>query len=474
MRTRLTLWHAALTFVCCAILVVLTALLPLLTARSTVAAPGQAAEPISETNLPDLMRDSVYILVSLAGISLAVGWLIAGRALRPLDVITASARALSANTLDSSLRVPAAYREFTELADTLEGLRKRLHESFTAQRQFIANASHELRTPLTVQRTLLQLTLADPEATADTLRSACRDLLDLGRQQEDLIDALLTLARGHQGIEHWEQFDLADLTRKIVDDHAAEAESRGIRLRAQLMPVTVAGDSRLAASLVTNLVVNALRHNVAGGTVEIITAAPGRLSVGNTGEPIPLAKIGRLFQPFQRLGPDRLSPHESSPFVGAPSSGDGQWAGVGRQGVGPGGRGESGDEQRGVALVGGDPGGGATTSGDPGGRATTSEDPRGRTTTSEDGGAAGSGSGSAGSSSGGSDGGHGLGLAIVAAIADAHRASVAAVPKVGGGLVVTVDFPVAQYESYPAAEQRGPSGAAEVEASERARSGTSR
>ncbi|GIE78386.1 hypothetical protein Aph02nite_43360 [Actinoplanes philippinensis] len=450
MRTRLTLLHAALTFVCCAILVVLTALLPLLTARSTVAAPGQAAEPVSETNLPDLMRDSVYILVSLAGISLAVGWLIAGRALRPLDVITTSARALSVNTLDSSLRVPAAYREFTELADTLEGLRKRLHESFTAQRQFIANASHELRTPLTVQRTLLQLTLADPEATADTLRSACQDLLDLGRQQEDLIDALLTLACGHQGIEHWEQIDLADLTRKVVNDHAAEAESRGIRLHAQLMPVTVAGDPRLAASLISNLVVNAVRHNVAGGTVEITTAAPGRLSVGNTGETIPLAKIGRLFQPFQRLGPDRLSPHQSSPFVGEPSSGNGQWVGVGRQGVDPGDRSESDGERCGIARVVGDPGGRATIDGD--------------------GGAIGSGSESGGSSSGVPDGGHGLGLAIVAAIADAHQASVAAVPKAGGGLVVTVDFPVAPYESHPAAEQSGPSEAADVDTSEQARS----
>jgi signal transduction histidine kinase len=297
-----------------------------------------------------MLRYFAVALVVLAAVSIALGWLVAGRALRPLRVITASARTMSADTLTNRLRVPAAYEEFTELAGTLEGLRRRLHDSFTAQRQFIANASHELRTPLTVQRTLLQLTLADPDATVDTLRSTCHEMLTLGRQQEHLIDALLTLATGYQPIDQWESFDLVDLTRKVVLDRHPEAERRGIRVHTTLAPTTVAGDPRLAASLVTNLVDNALRHNRPGGTVEIATAPHGRLTVSNTGAPIPPAEVDRLFQPFQRIGTDRTD----------------------------------------------------------------------------------------------QTGGHGLGLAIVAAIAHAHHAPLTAHPRPGGGLHITVDLPPAQ------------------------------
>src|SRR5581483_2594061 len=108
------------------------------------------------------------------------------------------------------------------------------------------------RTPLTVQQTLLQVTLADPDATADTLRSACHQMLALGQQQQHLIDALLTLASGYQPIDHWQQFDLADLTRKAVLDQDSQARTHGIRIHTALAPTIVTGDPRLAASLVTN------------------------------------------------------------------------------------------------------------------------------------------------------------------------------------------------------------------------------
>jgi signal transduction histidine kinase len=341
--------HAGLTFAC-AVLLLAFVDLPLLVGGHTVQKPaaGQPAAGAQTTNnLAEVLRYSAVALVVLAGLSIALGWLIAGRALRPLRVITSAARTMSADNLTGRLRVPAAYREFTELADTLDGLLRRLDESFTAQRQFVANASHELRTPLTVQRTLLQLTLADPDATADTLRSACHEMLDLGQQQEHLINALLTLAGGYRPIEHWERFDLAGLTRKVVQDHHNQAETRGISVHTTLTPTTVTGDPRLAASLVTNLVDNALRHNAPGGTVEIGTTPPGRLTVSNTGAAIPPTEIDRMFQPFQRLGADRTDQTE----------------------------------------------------------------------------------------------GHGLGLAIVAAIAQAHRAGLTAHPRPGGGLHITVDLP---------------------------------
>ena len=310
LRTRLALLHAGLAFACSLVLLAMVDL-PLYTGDHTTRAPvpGQPAPPNAAvqttSNLPELLRYSAVALVALAAVSITLGWLIAGRALRPLHAITRSARVMSANTLNNRPRVRAAYREFTELADTFDGLLQRLHESFTAQRQFVANASHELRTPLTVQRTLLQLTLADPDASADTLRSACRELLILGQQQERLINALLTLASGHQEIDHWQRFDLADLTRCVVLDHHATAERHDILVHTTLAPTTVSGDPRLVASLVANLVDNAVRHNIPGGTVEITTSAPGRLTVGNTGAPIAPTEINRLFQPFQRLGVDR-------------------------------------------------------------------------------------------------------------------------------------------------------------------------
>ncbi len=290
LRTRLALLHTALAF---AGSVVVLGVVALGMFNGSHTASG------STNNLTAVLRFAAVALVLLAAASIALGWFIAGRALRPLDTIARAARGMSAQDLETPLRVPPGYSEFTELAGTLDDLLRRLHESFTAQRQFVANASHELRTPLTVQRTLLQLTLADPAASADTLRSACEELLDLGRQQEQLIDALLTLATAYDGTDQQERFDLADLTSRIVLEHQAEAEARDIQLRTALTPATITGDVPLTASLVTNLLANAIRHNVPGGTVDVATA-DGRLTVTNTGRKIPPDEISRLTEPFQR------------------------------------------------------------------------------------------------------------------------------------------------------------------------------
>ncbi|NUS00776.1 MAG: HAMP domain-containing protein, partial [Kribbellaceae bacterium] len=163
LRTRLALLHTALAFACC---VVITA----------VVALGMFHGSNAGTNLPAVLRYTAVALVLLAGVSIALGWYIAGRALRPLDTITRAARTMSAQDLNTRLDIPPGYSEFTALAGTLDELLQRLHESFTAQRQFVANASHELRTPLTVQRTLLELTLADRDASAGALRAACEEL----------------------------------------------------------------------------------------------------------------------------------------------------------------------------------------------------------------------------------------------------------------------------------------------------------
>jgi signal transduction histidine kinase len=252
---------------------------------------------------------AVLVLAGLVGASLAVGWAIAGRLLRPLRTITSTARDISASNLNRRLALNGRGDEFAELADTLDDLFGRLEASFDSQRHFVANASHELRTPLTAERTLIQVALADPDATADTFRAMCQELLALSGQQERLIDALLTLASSERGVEQHESFDLADIAGRVLLERRREAERRSITFQANLPPAPAAGDASLAESLVANLADNAIRHNVDGGHVDLatsLTAGLASLRIANTGPLIPAGEVDRLFQPFQRLGAERL------------------------------------------------------------------------------------------------------------------------------------------------------------------------
>jgi signal transduction histidine kinase len=244
-----------------------------------------------------------------AAVALAGAWWLAGRFLRPLRAITTTAQEISATNLNRRLSLSGPDDELTELGKTLDELFGRLEASFESQRHFVANASHELRTPLAGQRTLLQVALADPDASIDALRAACEEALQLGEQQERLVDALLTMATSERGVEQWESFDLGLLTDRVLFGRRQEAERRGIRIDASLVPATAIGDPRLVESLVANLVDNAVRHNRDGGNVEILTvSAPGRasLSVRNTGPVVSAVDVERLFQPFQQTGNERV------------------------------------------------------------------------------------------------------------------------------------------------------------------------
>ena len=246
------------------------------------------------------------ILVLLAA---GAGWLIAGRVVRPLRTITSAARDISATNLHRRLDPGGRGSEFAELGDTLNGLFGRLEASFESQRRFVANASHELRTPLSAGRALLQVALADPGATMETLRAACQEVLALGDQQERLISALLTLATSQRGLERAEPLDLAGLTRKVLLARQQEAGRRGVQVSTALTPAPAAGDPNLAESLVANLIDNAIRHNQPGGRVEISAgpaAAGALLSVRNTGPVIPADQVDRLFEPFRQLGAERI------------------------------------------------------------------------------------------------------------------------------------------------------------------------
>jgi signal transduction histidine kinase len=259
--------------------------------------------------LDQLLTDSGIALGIMAAVSIALGWVVAGRVLQPLRTITTAARRISASNLYQRLALDGPDDELTDLGKTFNGLLARLELSFTAQRQFVANASHELRTPLARQRTLVEVALRDPDPTIDSLQRTMRRVLATGEEQERLIEALLTLARSQRGLDRREPIDLAAVTGAALSATEAEAHDRGVRLNASLAPAPTLGDQRLAERLAANLVDNAVRHNVPGGWVEVATKIrSGRsvLSVSNTGPLIPLDQVERLFQPFGRLEATRL------------------------------------------------------------------------------------------------------------------------------------------------------------------------
>ncbi|HEU5031978.1 MAG TPA: HAMP domain-containing sensor histidine kinase [Spirillospora sp.] len=259
-------------------------------------------------SLAQVLAGSAAALVVLVPVALAGGWFVAGRFLRPLRTITATARNISAGDLGRRLDLGEPADELTELGHTLDDLFARLQASFDAQRHFVANASHELRTPLAGLRTLLEVALADPGADAGSLRSACREALALGEHQERLVGALLALATSERGVARRERLDLARVVEGTLASRHDQATERGIDLAEHLTPAMTTGDPKLVESLVANLVDNAIRHNHAGGHVNITTRTAGTravLEVTNSGPVIPGDQIQRLFQPFQKLAPDR-------------------------------------------------------------------------------------------------------------------------------------------------------------------------
>jgi signal transduction histidine kinase len=264
------------------------------------------AGKVLATAKQQLLTGCAIALAVIAAVAAAIGWLIAGRVLRPLSTITAAARRISASSLNERLALHGPDDELKELGDTLDSLFARLQASFDAQRRFAASASHELRTPLTRERTLLQVTLADPDAATSTWQAVGRELLASNAEQEHLIEALLTLASSEADAGEHEPLDLAAVAGPALDAACPAINRLDLHVQADIEPAALDGDPLLVQRLVTNLVDNAVRHNVPGGEVRIATrTSDGRavLSVANSGLVIPPAEVERLFQPFQRLGP---------------------------------------------------------------------------------------------------------------------------------------------------------------------------
>jgi signal transduction histidine kinase len=292
---------------------------PLQAQATRIAGTAKAAENDA------LLLYSGIALGIMAVASMALGWFAAGRALRPLRRITAAAQRISATNLHERLAVGEPDDDLRELADTIDDLFGRLDASFGAQRQFVANASHELRTPLARSRTMLEVALRDPGADAESLRATCRRVLVAGEEQERLLEALLTLARGQRGLDRRAPVDLAAVTRDVLAARGAEIAASGLAMAVTLEPALLAGDRALTERGVANLIDNALRHNVPGGAVWVTAgteSGQAMLTVANTGPAVPPAGVRRLLVPFERGG---TAP---SPRARPPANADGLGLGL--------------------------------------------------------------------------------------------------------------------------------------------------
>jgi signal transduction histidine kinase len=253
----------------------------------------------SNAALHQLLIQSAFALGIMVVASIWLGWLVAGRALRPLRTITNAAQEISAGSLHRRLALDGPDDELTQLGNTFDGLLGRLEAAFDAQRQFVANASHELRTPLTLERAQVEVALSDPDASVETLQEMGQRVLATNEQQERLIEALLTLSRSQRGLDRHEPVDLVAVTEHVLD----VTQQNGLTVTRDLQPAHTTGDPRLVERLVANLVGNAVRHNVAKGWISVrTTTSQGQavLVVENTGQVIRADEVDRLFEPFQR------------------------------------------------------------------------------------------------------------------------------------------------------------------------------
>jgi signal transduction histidine kinase len=266
-----------------------------------------------DATMSSLLWRSSVVLALAAVVAIGLGWLMAGRALRPLHQVTDTARRVSDRGLHERIAMQGPDDEIKELADTFDAMLDRLDRAFDGQRRFVGNASHELRTPLAIQRTLLEVSASDPGAGED-VRRLTRPLLATNERSERLIDGLLLLAQSEQELHARELVDLGAVTDDVVLVVTSEAAARDITIRAQTSPTIVDGDPVLLEHLVMNLCHNAVRHNVDGGSINVTCRPAGDevvLSVANTGAEIAGRDVGVLFEPFRR-GRDRVGGERGS------------------------------------------------------------------------------------------------------------------------------------------------------------------
>jgi len=246
-------------------------------------------------------------LAVAAAVSVGVGWLFAGRMLRPLQEIAGAARHASASTLHERIVMQGPNDEIRELADTFDAMLGRLEETFEAQQQFVTNASHELRTPLAIMRTEVEVTLADPHASSDELRAMAGTVRTAIARSEDVIDKLLVLAETER-LADTERVDLGEVVKEAASRYQAAAKARDLTFALALTTAPVRGDRALLERLVDNLVENAVKYAAAASLVETSLAVIEQtvtLRVANEGDEIAADELPHLFERFYRRGTSR-------------------------------------------------------------------------------------------------------------------------------------------------------------------------
>ncbi|MFF8507572.1 ATP-binding protein [Streptomyces sp. NPDC015492] len=260
--------------------------------------------------LERLLTVSLIVLVVYAVLSVLLAWWMAGRVLRPVAVITETARRLSGENLHERIALDGPPGELKRLADTFDGMLGRMEGLVSAQQRFAANAAHELRTPVAVQRAAAEIGLAGDPSPERVARIRTK-LIEVADDSERIIQGLLLLAASDQGLRERRPVAVHEVARRAAEAMGAEAAERRVAVSVRARPLTVDGDAVLLDRLVHNLVANGVRHNVPGGRVEVRTG-PGGVEVTNTGPEVPGETVPLLFEPFRRLTARTHAPGEGA------------------------------------------------------------------------------------------------------------------------------------------------------------------
>lgn len=262
-----------------------------------------------EHDLDQLLIQSGVALGLMSVASIGLGWVMAGRVLRPLRTMTATTRRISERNLHERLALEGPSDELTELGDTIDELLARLEAAFEAQRLFVANASHELRTPLAMMRTSLDVAAAKPGPAAPEMEALDRKLREGLDRAERLLESFLTLARAQRGVlPEQATISLSGTVSSALAEREEAMKAKGIRLRSELAEADVTGSQTLLSRLVENVIDNAIRHNQREGWVAVETRDEGEvalLTVESGGARLDPDEVRELAQPFRRLGAER-------------------------------------------------------------------------------------------------------------------------------------------------------------------------
>ena len=331
-RLRLTLLYGGLFLLSGLVLLVITYLIfrhytgvNLIVPSGSHGSPSQNAE--TELRFAEIVRRdtdalhqglfrSVIVLAIMTVVSIAFGWLIAGRVLRPLRTMTATTRQISERNLNERLALPGPRDELKDLADTIDGLLARLEAHVAEQQRFAANASHELRTPLATTQALLDVARSDPNRDDGEL---VERLQAVNSRAIDLTEALLLLSRADQRSFTRDQVDLSLIAEEATEGLLPLAARRGVTVEISGEPIPTTGSRALLLQLTTNLVHNAIVHNLPeGGTVSVTAGAQpdgAVLTVENTGVELDPQLVSTLTEPFLR-GTERVHTHQTGVGLG--------------------------------------------------------------------------------------------------------------------------------------------------------------